>query len=178
MLKHVPKSCQFCELLGTCRDESNKWKCKKGCLILKQNIDYSVPQILNRQKLKQAQKTLPVKRVAVAGCRTYNDYEEAKEYIEHCISNIRHSSRIIIVSGGSRGADRLGERFALENRFEIERYYADWDKFGKSAGPRRNRLMAENSDFVICFWDGKSRGTKSMIENAKQYNKPVRIKYI
>lgn len=72
----------------------------------------------------------------------------------------------------------LGERYALENGFEIERYIADWAKYGRSAGPKRNKQMAEVSDYVICFWDGGSKGTKSMIEYAKKYNKPIKIKKI
>ena len=53
----------------------------------------------------------------------------------------------------------LGERYARENGFRIERYPADWKQYGKSAGPRRNMQMAEAGDDIICFWDGKSRGT-------------------
>ena len=69
-------------------------------------------------------------------------------------------------------------KYAKENGFKIERYPADWKKYSKSAGPRRNKTMAEISDFVICFWDGQSKGTKSMIEYAKKYKKPIRIKRI
>lgn len=121
---------------------------------------------------------MAIKRVVVAGCRTYTNYEEAKVFIDKCISNIRKENTIIIVSGGSRGADRLGEQFAIENRFKIEKYYADWDRYGKSAGPKRNEVMAKKSDYIICFWNGQSRGTKSMIEYAKIYDRPLRIKYI
>ena len=121
---------------------------------------------------------MEINRIVVAGCRDYNNYEQAKEYIDFCISNIRKENKIIIVSGGARGADALGERYAKENRFEIERYLADWDTYGKSAGPKRNEKMAQVSDYVICFWDGKSRGTKSMIEYAKKYKKPIRVKRI
>ena len=91
---------------------------------------------------------------------------------------MRKENTIIIVSGGARGADLLGERYAQENGFAIERYPADWDRYGKSAGPRRNREMAKAGDYVICFWDGESRGTKSMIEYAKVFGKPVTIKKI
>ncbi len=119
-----------------------------------------------------------IKRVVIAGCRDYSNYKEAKEYIDYCISNIRKENTIIIVSGGANGADALGELYAKENGFEIERYPADWGKYGRSAGPKRNKQMAENGDYVICFWDGKSRGTKSMIEYAKKYGKPIRIKQI
>lgn len=119
-----------------------------------------------------------IKRIVIAGCRDYTNYDEAKEYIDFCISNIRRENEIIIISGGAKGADALGERYAKENGFAVERYSADWDTYGRSAGPRRNKQMAEVCDCVICFWDGISRGTKTMIEYAKQYGKPVRIKKI
>ncbi len=117
-----------------------------------------------------------IKRIVVAGSRNYNDYDEAKEYIDLCIKEIRNKHTLIFLSGGCRGADALGERYATENGFKVERYPAEWDRYGKEAGPKRNRKMAERADFVICFWDGKSRGTKSMIEYAKLNDKPTRIK--
>ena len=123
-------------------------------------------------------KVLPTKRVVIAGCRNYNNYDEAKVYIDFCLSNVRKENDIIIVSGGASGADKMGERYAKENGFEVEQYPADWEKYGRSAGPIRNRQMAEVCDYVICFWDGKSRGTRSMIELAKKYGKPVKIKRI
>lgn len=58
-----------------------------------------------------------IKRVVVAGCRDYYDYEDASSFIEMCISNIRTKYKLIFVSGGCRGADSLGERFAKENGF-------------------------------------------------------------
>ena len=119
-----------------------------------------------------------VKRVVVAGCRNYNNYTEAEEFIDMCLSRIRKENEIIIISGGAKGADALGELYAQENGFRIERYIAQWEKYGKRAGPIRNEEMAKNADYVICFWDGKSRGTKSMIECAKNQGKPCKIKMI
>ncbi len=123
-------------------------------------------------------RNLPTKRVVIAGCRDYDNYDEAKQYIDFCLSNIRKENNIVIVSGCASGADALGERYAKENGFNVEKYPADWDKYGKSAGPRRNKQMAEICDCVICFWDGKSRGTKSMLECAKECCKPFKIKMI
>lgn len=119
-----------------------------------------------------------IKRVVVAGCRNYNNYSEAKVYIDFCIKNIKTDYTLVFISGGCTGADGLGERYAKENGYAIEYYPAEWDKYGKSAGPKRNEKMAKVGDYVICFWDGKSRGTKSMIEYAKKFNKPIRIKYV
>lgn len=118
------------------------------------------------------------KRVIIAGCRDYDNYDEAREYIDYCVSDIRQKYQIIVVSGGCKGADLLGERYAEENGLEIERYPADWKTYGRSAGPRRNMQMAEVSDYVICFWDEKSKGTKSMIDYACKCGKPVKIKKI
>lgn len=118
------------------------------------------------------------KRIIIAGCRDYNNYTEAKEYINSCLSEISKEYKIIIFSGGCTGSDMLGERYAKENNLEIERYPADWKRYGRSAGPKRNKLMAEKADLVICFWDGNSKGTKSMIDYAVKNGKPIKIKKI
>lgn len=119
-----------------------------------------------------------IKRVVIAGCRDYNNYNEAKEFIDFCTCNIRKENEIVIVSGGASGADAIGEQYAKENGFKVEKYPADWKKYGRAAGPIRNKQMAEISDYVICFWDNKSKGTKSMIEYAKELNRRVKIKII
>ena len=55
------------------------------------------------------------------------------------------------------------------------RFPADWDKYGKAAGYKRNGEMARNADALIAFWDGKSRGTKHMIDLAKKYDLQARV---
>ena len=117
-------------------------------------------------------------RIVVAGSRDFDDYETAKEYIDFCIKDLKNSCTLIFVSGTCKGADLLGEKYAIENGFEIERYPAQWNICGRGAGIRRNEQMAQVSDIVICFWDGKSKGTKSMIAFAKKYNKSLFIKTV
>ena len=116
-----------------------------------------------------------IKRIVIAGCRDYNNYNEAKKYISYYLNDIRKQNNIVILSGCATGADALGERYAKENGFKVEKYPANWEKYGKYAGPKRNKEMAKNCDCVICFWDGKSKGTKSMINLAREYKKPIRI---
>lgn len=118
------------------------------------------------------------KYLLVAGCRNFYDYDTAKKFIDACVANIRKEYKIVIVSGGAAGADALGERYAEEHGFAIKKYLPNWEKYGRSAGPRRNREMVERADYVICFWDGKSRGTKSTIDFATEANKPLRVKHI
>ena len=115
------------------------------------------------------------KRVVIAGSRTFCDYEIACRFIDQCLLQ---QENVIILSGGALGADALGERYAHEHGFAIERYPARWQIYGKVAGIRRNQEMAAACDLVICFWDGESRGTKSMIAFARKHNKPIFIKDI
>lgn len=71
-----------------------------------------------------------------------------------------------VVCGGADGADRLGKDFAEANGIPIRMFTADWDKYGKKAGVLRNVQMANHADALIAIWDGKSKGTKHMIEIA------------
>lgn len=117
-------------------------------------------------------------RLVVAGCRDYHNYSVASVEIEKHIRTLGANCSVIIISGCASGADALGERYATEHNLPIERYPADWERYGRGAGPRRNEQMAKVADGVLVFWDGKSRGTKSMIKCAKKYNKPCQVVYI
>ena len=114
-------------------------------------------------------------RVVVAGCRDYNNYFLLSRELKKLIKNLDKDHEIIIVSGGASGADSLGEKFAKKHNLKIEKYPAEWDKYGRSAGPIRNYKMAQVADLVVVFWDGKSRGTKNMIECAERENKSCTI---
>ena len=102
-------------------------------------------------------------KTIVAGSRAGPKYSDLIEAIKNC-----GWLPTAIVSGTAKGADELGERWALENNVAVEKYPPDWEKYGKAAGPIRNKLMAENAEALIALWDGKSRGTQSMIVNAKR----------
>ena len=120
-------------------------------------------------------KKKPIFRIIIAGGRNFNDYNLLKEKVDNIISDKRKTHQIYIVSGKARGADSLGEKYANENGLNIMEFPADWDKHGRSAGYKRNVEMAENADALIAFWDGESRGTKHMIDIAKEKNLLTRI---
>ena len=71
-----------------------------------------------------------------------------------------------VVSGTAKGADAFGEAWARDCGIQILQFPANWKKFGKRAGPLRNEEMADNADGLIAIWDGKSRGTTSMLNLA------------
>lgn len=81
------------------------------------------------------------------------------------------------MSGAYKGADLLGERYAAERNHPIKQFPADWRRYGKSAGLKRNIEMAAYADALIAFWDGQSKGTKNMIELATQAGLKVEIFY-
>ena len=115
-------------------------------------------------------------KVVIGGSREYENYTELRAFVDACLAKVAQEQEICIVSGGCRGTDLLGERYAAERGYAVERHPADWDRYGRSAGPRRNREMVDAADAVIAFWDGESRGTRSLVEYAQQQNKPLRIK--
>lgn len=113
-------------------------------------------------------------RVIIAGCRDFADYELLKEKCDFYLQN-KEKEDIVIVSGHASGADALGERYAQERGLQLETYPADWKAHGRAAGPIRNENMARVANALIAFWDGKSRGTKNMIETARKYNLKVAV---
>lgn len=67
---------------------------------------------------------------------------------------------------------------AKEHNLEIERFPADWKKYGKAAGPIRNDQMAQVADMVIAFWDGKSKGTENMLRMANKYGVKMDVQLV
>ena len=114
-------------------------------------------------------------RVIIAGTRTFNDYNLLKESCEYLLQESMEKQQIIIVSGHARGTDTMGERFAKEHGLPCEYYPANWQIHGRAAGPIRNKEMANNADALIVFWDGHSRGTRSMINLARKMGLQVAI---
>lgn len=114
-------------------------------------------------------------KVIIAGGRDFTNYQLLKEKVDKIISEKRKTHNIIIVSGTARGADSLGEMYAQQNSFLVMPFPAQWDEYGKKAGYIRNVEMAEYADALIAFWDGKSKGTKHMIDIATERNLPTRV---
>jgi len=113
-------------------------------------------------------------KVIIAGGRDFCDIEELIKNADKLLTNIR-KNHIEVVSGGAKGADRMGEVYANMRRYYLKVMKANWDEYGKSAGHIRNREMGDYADALIAFWDGKSKGTKGMIDYMNKLGKPVRV---
>ena len=117
----------------------------------------------------------PIFRVIIAGTRSFNDYDLLRVSCNNLLSEKQRTHTVVIISGTARGADQMGERYARERGFQLRRFPADWEQYGKSAGHIRNAKMADNADALIAFWNGESKGTKNMIDNARRKSLAVRV---
>jgi predicted Rossmann-fold nucleotide-binding protein len=114
-------------------------------------------------------------RVVVAGSRNIQNRTLIFTKLDKILGQKIQTHKVKIISGCAVGPDTLGAKWAFEHGQAVEKMPAEWGKFGKKAGMIRNRAMLESADAVICFHDGKSAGTKQMIEITKQSGKPIRI---
>jgi hypothetical protein len=103
--------------------------------------------------------------LAVAGGRDFSDYTLLKKILDNIFSNRKID---LIQTGDAYGADSLAIRYARERKIKYKIFIPDWNKYGKAAGIIRNEDIIKNADKVVCFWDGKSKGTKNTIDRSKR----------
>lgn len=109
-------------------------------------------------------------KLIIAGSR---DYNLTTEKLDHYIKFLELEPTLII-SGGARGPDTIAIQYAKEKNIPVKIFYPDWST-GRGAGMVRNKLMAQEGDELLAFWDHQSKGTKNMIENMDKLRKRVYI---
>ncbi len=80
-----------------------------------------------------------------------------------------------IVSGGAKGVDACARAYARANHLKLTEFLPEYQKYGRAAPLHRNLQIIEYADAVLAFWDGKSKGTKYVIEQCKKKNKKVTV---
>ena len=114
------------------------------------------------------------RRIIVCGSRDFNDKKTVFDMLDVLRETFRECpTDDEIVTGGARGADAFAADYAKERGLELTVFPANWKRYGRAAGPIRNREMLDYAmqtikPLVIAFWDGRSRGTAQMLELAKQ----------
>lgn len=109
-------------------------------------------------------------RTIIAGSRQITDETLISETLARLAWPITE-----VISGGASGVDRLGEAWAARCGIPVRCFPADWARYGKGAGPIRNREMALAADALVAFWDGRSAGTRHMIELARKHHLQVHV---
>jgi hypothetical protein len=100
-------------------------------------------------------------KTIIAGGRTITDYSLVLSAIGESEFEITE-----VVSGMAPGVDTLAIQYSRQHNLPLKEFHADWNQYRRAAGPIRNREMAEYGEALIAIWDGESRGTKNMIEEA------------
>lgn len=113
--------------------------------------------------------------VIIAGGRDFDDYEYLTHTMDQIVSDLKDD--ITVICGKARGADTLGERYAIEHGYSVRYFPAEWKRYGKAAGFIRNGEMAKVANVLVAFWDGQSMGTRHMIETAKSMGLTVHVKH-
>jgi predicted Rossmann fold nucleotide-binding protein DprA/Smf involved in DNA uptake len=108
-------------------------------------------------------------RVAVIGSRDYAKLHLVRKLIETLPPGCT------IISGGARGVDTVAEEAARTRGLAVEVFPAEWRKYGRGAGIRRNQGIIACADVVLAFWNGVSPGTEHSIQLAKSLGKPVQV---
>jgi hypothetical protein len=110
-------------------------------------------------------------KIIVAGTRTFSDRKRIYDIIDNSKFDITE-----IVSGGSVGVDRVGERWAIDNNLSMRSVAGECKEYGIKIAPlKRNEMMAEYADGLIAIWVDKSFGTGHMIDCMKKLGKPIEI---
>jgi len=108
-------------------------------------------------------------KLGIIGTKDFKNYK----FFSKAISRFKNIS--LIISGGSSGTDFMAKKYARDNKIEFIEFPPDRNKHGDEAKHVRDRLIAENSDIIIAFWDGKCEGTEYTISYAQKIKKPVTI---
>lgn len=116
-------------------------------------------------------------KILICGDRHWDNYDSVLNIVKRLIK--KYGNDITIIEGGATGADTMAKKAAVQLEIKYKEYPANWELYGKKAGPIRNQQMLdeENPDIVIAFTPdiNKSIGTRDMCSRAKKANKPVYI---
>lgn len=113
----------------------------------------------------------------IAGCRDFTDSLTFENVVDGIIAD--SGDNFTIIEGGATGADTLARDYAIKHGIRYIEFPADWNRYGRGAGPKRNAQMTayarERGGRALFFWDGKSRGTAHCIRSAKKAGIPIMI---
>ena len=105
-------------------------------------------------------------RVAVIGSRAIT-VENLQDYLQEGTTKI--------ISGGAKGVDTCAREYAASNNIPLTEFKPEYDRYGRGAPLKRNITIIEKADIVLAFWDGKSRGTKYVIDACEERQIPVKV---
>jgi hypothetical protein len=116
-------------------------------------------------------------QVLICGSRNWTNRARIQSVLVNLLIRTKEP-HLTIITGGARGVDTIAHEEALRQGYLTKVFPAEWEKYGKSAGFKRNlQMLDQNPDRVIAFWDGKSKGTEHTITEANKRGIEVEIIY-
>jgi len=113
-------------------------------------------------------------RILICGDRNWKDVETIENFVKSLPPDT------VIIHGDGRGADKIADKAAKEHGLTVEAFSAKWEKYGRPAGPIRNRrmILEGKPDRVVAFHDdlSKSRGTADMLKQARKQRVPLEVR--
>lgn len=126
-------------------------------------------------------------KIAIVGSRQFDNYPLLKQQMQPYEQGVT-----LVISGGAKGADELAAQWSeevigqpplvilprwkdIEHPDAILKTDKNGESYDAAAGLRRNKEIANRADFIVAFWDGKSKGTKQIIAYAQQINTEIKI---
>lgn len=104
-------------------------------------------------------------RIAVVGSRNINVVDISR-YISDCEE---------IVSGGAVGVDSCVAQYAKEKGIKLIVFLPQYKLYGRAAPIVRNKEIVDYADKIVAFWNGRSKGTLSVIKYAEKTGKPCKV---
>lgn len=115
---------------------------------------------------------MPQYHVLISGSLSFDDYDLLCATLDRLLTS---KENVVIVSGGAKGAEQLGERYAQEHGLSLKQILADWEKHGRGAKVIRAAQLIEAADCAVFLWDGKSKAVAELIEKAEAKGIPVEL---
>lgn len=114
---------------------------------------------------------MPPYRILVSGSLCFENYPVLCATLDRLLAGREN----VVINGGAKGAETLGERYAEQRGFAVKQFLADWETYGRGAKVIRNTRMVEEADCAVFFWDGKSKAVAELIEKAEARDIPVEV---
>ncbi|MBQ8249486.1 MAG: DUF2493 domain-containing protein [Clostridia bacterium] len=108
-------------------------------------------------------------KVAVVGSRTLT-IDNLGSYLP--------SETTEIVSGGAKGIDTCAREYATANNIKLTEFLPEYERYGRAAPLARNKKIVEYAEVIVVFWDGKTNGTKMILEYCEKRGKTAYIHII
>lgn len=115
----------------------------------------------------------------VTGGRSITDVSLIEEHLDTMFK--KYGKPEVLIHGDCSGVDKISGSWAEKNKITVKTFPAEWKRYGRAAGPIRNRQMADEcskEDLCVSVWNGSSSGTKDMLGVCEKKGMKTEVKIV